>query len=383
MRISNLNSKPRQAQTMPQLNTISKNIILPEGVPSNWKAIVAKVSSDYGFSTEPVLIDRTRIHIQSTPRPILFTTNTEITGQWDIFTTQLGKELKEQKTKAPSTISANQKLLAVMALGIITGATSHLIFNGDPVSRIRNFPEPTKIITLISVATALAGSVLAFSTLLRKVVAVEYRQDEFIGRLGITDASTPKEKAYATTGVLELRKTRMRDDLTWFRRRSGWLSLLGSSFLLFGLIPPVLALHSIINGSQLSLSMASYIPSAIALASAALLFRYESRIRDQYQAASGEIAYLDKAQLALECALAVSKDEYEKALQQVVKELLRSPPLVTYSSQTVLPSPQAAIDAAVEQGGPTGAFIAMAERTLEKTIDGVTAVATTKKPSVP
>lgn len=358
---------------------ISGEITLPDGIPDGWMQIAEALADEYGLRIQGVVTAPNRIALKGRIIQSATEAGVSLFDQWPQFLARLEKKLRQPLPPKPTRERSADILF--FASGLLASVAATVATETHDQNPIR---QPWVIGLLVLSATlSLVTAVRAARRLRSNVQRIQQKQDELAGRINVATAADAEDKADATRSVLQLRATLMRGDLPWLRGRSRWLTVLGVSFLLAALALPTATLAStVFHGQVMTVNLGSYLPSGVALAAAALLFRYDAKIREQYQVLSSEIAYLDRAQLALDCARAVSQSDYEKALRRIVLELLGAANAKASADRLTASAATSVADAASEQGGVVGAVIGMAETAVGKAVDGITAIASspTKPP---
>jgi hypothetical protein len=192
------------------------------------------------------------------------------------------------------------------------------------------FPSTFKNALSLNPFTGIAGDTIKL---------VLRQQEELFNRLSAAQSASISGEGGLASTTLIFRANSARDDQSRIWRRSESAFRLGGFCFLLSLSGPIAGFWLIIedkihgwSGFFPSLSV-----SALMLTAAAALLRYDGKLREHYQAKSDEVSYLDRLQLAIDSARAISDTTYKDTLQRIIFQLVTAPPTLTVSSRPIAP----------------------------------------------
>ncbi|WP_126933430.1 hypothetical protein [Corallococcus sp. AB018] len=164
------------------------------------------------------------------------------------------------------------------------------------------------------------------------------QQQEMFERFSAASQRGQENGAALAKITLTVRANNTRKDMDRLWERSRMAFFMGCTFLVAALGGPIAAIWLVSKHQDWRYFLASISTSAVMLTAGAALFRQESRLRDQYQFSSNEIAYFDRLQVAIDCAGAVSNELYSETLRQIVGHLVSPGPALAAKPQPNLPA---------------------------------------------
>jgi hypothetical protein len=185
---------------------------------------------------------------------------------------------------------------------------------------------------------------------LGKAEDVLRRQQELINRVAAGMPEGTVVRAEQPKAAITIRTTSLKDDMRRITGRSRVAFAIGVVFLVLVIGGPLAALWLVVTLGDWHFLAGGFAVVIGPLAAGGLLLRYDNKLRAENNAAAREIAFLDRLQVALDCARAHSEEELRATLREVTRVLLQPqglPPVAAATEEEDASGPIEAVAKAV------------------------------------